>query len=81
MPRHWFSPPVAIETSRPGQFLAVTSVEQAARQLLQWPAHGPEWRGAVSACAEALSGKKPASDARSAFVEAAKAADRLISIS
>lgn len=80
MGRHWFAPAVSIETKRPGQSCAVNSVELAAEQLLEWPEHGPEWFKAVAACADALTGEMSASKARSAFVDAARAADRLISV-
>lgn len=80
MPRTWFSPPVCVETERPGVSYAVTSVERAAELLLEWPERGPEWRRAVEACAAAMKGERPASDARSAFIDAARAADRLLNI-
>lgn len=79
MQRTWFNPAVTIETERPGQCYAVTSVERAAELLLDWPNDGPEWRRAVEVCTAALQGEEPASAARSAFLAAAKAAGRLIS--
>jgi hypothetical protein len=78
MVRTWFHPPVSVEMDRAGRSFAVNSVERAAEMLLQWPEHGPEWRRAVAACAAALKGKRPVAEARSAFLDAAKAADRLI---
>jgi hypothetical protein len=78
MPRTWFSPPVCVESERPGVAYAVTSAERAAALLQEWPERGPEWRRAVKACAAAIAGTKPAVDARSAFLAAARAADRLL---
>lgn len=78
MPRTWFSPAVIVESERPGQSFAVTSVEKAAELLLEWSERGPEWRLAVEACAAAIKGEGAASAARAAFIDAAKAADRLL---
>jgi hypothetical protein len=80
MGRHWFDPAVTVESAQPGVSYAVSSVEQAADQLLEWPEHhGPEWREAAAACADALAEVGSADEARAAFIAAAKAADRLIS--
>ncbi|CAN7620599.1 DUF982 domain-containing protein [Bosea sp. LjRoot237] len=78
MARHRFSPAVSVETARHGKCCAVNSVEKAAEQLLEWPEHGPEWRQAIAACADAMTGEMSAAEARSAFLDAAKAAGRLL---
>lgn len=80
MQRTWFYPAVCVETEKPGQSYAVTSVEMAAQLLLGWPERGPEWREAVEACAAAMNGTRPVSEARSAFIAAARAADRLLAM-
>jgi hypothetical protein len=74
MDHHRFSPAICLE---PGRLL--TTVEEAAELLLTLPPHGPEWRLALKACADVIEGKKSASEIRSAFLAAAKAADRLTS--
>lgn len=79
MDHHRFNPAIRVEPGRPGRSCIVTTVEQAAELLLAWPPHGPEWRQALKACAEAIEGKRAPSEARSAFLAAAKAADRLTS--
>jgi hypothetical protein len=78
--RTWFSPAVCVETEIPGCSYAVTSVEKAAELLLAWPEadRGPAWRAAVEACAAAIAGRKTPSAARAAFVEAVRAAERLL---
>ncbi|WP_082613889.1 DUF982 domain-containing protein [Bosea sp. Root483D1] len=66
MPRHWFRRPVCIEASKPEQCLAVTSVEQAAKLLVEWPERSNEWEEAFRACAAAIHGKGTVIEARSA---------------
>jgi len=78
MPRHWFSRPVSIEATKSGQYLAVTSVEQAAELLIEWPERSNEWEEAFRSCAAAIHGKGTVIEARSAFEKAAAAANRLI---
>jgi len=78
MGRHGFSPAVSVETAKAGRSCAVNSVEKAAEQLLEWPEHGPEWRKAVAACADAMTGQGSAVDTRTAFIDAARAAGRLL---
>jgi hypothetical protein len=78
--RTWFSPAVCVETEIPGCSYAVTSVEKAAELLLAWPEadRGPAWRAAVAACAAAIAGDMTPAEARAAFLEAARAAGRLL---
>ncbi|WP_082613880.1 DUF982 domain-containing protein [Bosea sp. Root483D1] len=78
MEQHKFSPPVRIGPTRDGRLHAVKSVQKAAQLLFAWPPHGPEWRVALKACAEAIDGQKPPSEARDAFLAAAKAANKRV---
>ena len=79
MARHWFSPPVHIQTERVGSSFAVTNVERAAEYLLSWREHGdcPIWREAVATCMAAIQNRAPVEDARATFVAAAKRWDKL----
>ncbi len=80
MPRTWFSPAVFVESDRPGQSYAVTSLEMAAAMLREWPVRGRAWRKAVEVCAAASKGAATADEARRAFAAAAKAAGRLLDL-
>lgn len=72
MPRHWFEPPVSVRSEKPGVTIIISSVERAAEQLLTWSDRGSKWRAAAAACMAALNGTGTPSEARAAFVEAAK---------
>jgi hypothetical protein len=78
MGRHWFNPAVSVETAKIGQACAVNSVEKAAEQLFDWPDRGPEWYRAVDCCADALMNRISVAEVRRAFLEAARAAGRLV---
>lgn len=80
MPRRWFSPAVFVESERPGQSYAVTSVEMAAAMLREWPVRGRAWRNAVEICAAASKGAATPDQARRAFAAAARGAGRLLDL-
>lgn len=64
--------PLSVETRRIGQYRTLTSVEGAARHLLEeWPEDGPKARLARKACLDALEGRSTAARARRAFLAAA----------
>ncbi|MGF7055697.1 hypothetical protein GGC47_004910 [Bosea sp. OAE752] len=80
MPLHWFSPPVYVATSNPGERYAVSNVERAAEYLLSWrhSGAGESWREAVAVCMAALKGGASVADARSTFEAAARECGRLV---
>ncbi|MCU4178216.1 DUF982 domain-containing protein [Bosea sp. BH3] len=80
MPLHWFTPPVYVETERPGERYAVTNIERAAEFLLLWRKHcpGDEWHRAVQACMAAIKGQGSVDEARETFGTAARACGRSV---
>lgn len=74
-PKRW-SRPVTFEEGMRGNYRTITSTGEAARVLSsRWPiAKGREYRRAQQVCVDVLDGKKPPSEARKAFLEAARAA-------
>ncbi|AZO09702.1 DUF982 domain-containing protein [Mesorhizobium sp. M3A.F.Ca.ET.080.04.2.1] len=79
MSLHWFSPPVAVKTSRVGVTYQCNSVEGAAEQLLQWTKRGPKWHSAVQLCMDAMVERVKPELVRRAFLEAAKEEGKLLS--
>lgn len=75
-PKYW-SKPVVYGGKALGGYRTVASTREAARTLSQgWPVgRGRNWAKARQACAEVLDGRKPPSDARRAFIDAAYEAD------
>lgn len=80
MPRIWFQPPVKVETGKPGLSVVVSSVERAAKVLLDWPetAHGPKCQVAAVVLMRALKGEASPDEARAAFEKAARESGTLI---
>lgn len=75
-PKRW-SKPVTFEEDTRGGYRTITSTGEAARVLLtKWPvAKGRQYRRARQVCLDVLEGKKPPSEARRAFLDAAREAD------
>ncbi|MBA8881097.1 DUF982 domain-containing protein [Phyllobacterium myrsinacearum] len=69
-------PSVTIQTYHSGKSRNVTSVPEAAEVLLMnWPVHdGAKLKVARQLCLDALDGKTTITQARAAFIEAAKEA-------
>ena len=76
----WFSKPVAIATGVSGDIRTFMSAQQATQLLTaNWRDTGSEKHlAALRACRQAVQGGIPADVARTAFVEAARAAHMLI---
>ena len=69
-----FDAPVTVEVGQVGKYRLVSTTREAADCLLTvWPLNrGPRHRDAVDACLKVLDGHRSTSDARDAFIEAAK---------
>lgn len=80
MVRAWFSSPVRIEGPAPGVAVNVSSLEEAARRLLERDENEwlPTWRPAVSQCLAAMEGRLTVEEAREAFIVAMREADLLV---
>ena len=78
MSLHWFSPPVTVRTGRPGVTFNCNNVEGAARELMDWNNHGPQWKLAVRACMSCLAGDMTPEDVRKAFIAAADEEGKLL---
>lgn len=74
-PKRW-SRPVTFEENVRGSYRTIISTKEASRILLtKWPTvSGREYRRAQQVCLDVLDGKKPPSEARKAFLDAAKEA-------
>lgn len=74
-PKRW-SRPVTYAESRFGDTRTIVSTGEAAKILTsRWPTQrGLELRRAQKVCTEVLAGKRPPSEARQAFLDAAKEA-------
>lgn len=71
-PKRW-SKPISFQAGRSNEFRTVTNTSEAAAALEKaWPvARGRSLRAAKRACRLVLSGKRPPSEARMAFIAAA----------
>jgi len=74
-PKRW-SKPVTFEENVRGSYRTIISTKEASRVLLtRWPTgSGRQYRRAQQICTDVLDGKKPPSEARQAFLDAAKEA-------
>ncbi|WP_165923341.1 DUF982 domain-containing protein [Bosea sp. BK604] len=75
---HWFDPPVMVESDKSGHAYSVSHVKKAAEFLTLWEERGAAWETAAIACLGCLHGKIEASEARTAFEDAARACGKLI---
>jgi len=77
-----FDPPVTVETGLIGRYRVIESAREAAALLLgRWPENrGEAYSAALRSCTEVLNGRAFAIEARDAFIEAAKEARVLISV-
>ncbi|MFK0333587.1 DUF982 domain-containing protein [Rhizobium sp. NPDC090275] len=71
-PKRW-SRPIYFQASRYGEFRTVTNTSEAATALnTAWPIdRGRSLKTAKRTCQQVLSGKRPPSEARNAFIAAA----------
>lgn len=78
-PKRW-SKPVTFEEDSRGGYRTIVTTKEAARVLLtNWPVdRGRRYRKARQICLDVLEGKTVPSEARKAFLEAAKEADVFI---
>ena len=69
-----FDTPVTVEVGEVGKYRQIRTTREATDCLLTvWPLNrGPRHRDAVDACLKVLDGHRSTSDAREAFIEAAK---------
>jgi hypothetical protein len=69
-----FDAPVTVEVGEVGKYRQIRTTREASECLLTvWPLNrGPRHRDAVDACLKVLDGHRSTSDAREAFIEAAK---------
>ncbi len=69
-----FDAPVTVEVGHVGKHRLISTTREATDCLLTvWPLNrGPRHRDAVDACLKVLDGHRSTSDARDAFIEAAK---------
>lgn len=74
-----FEMPIAVKSgSVDGEQLLRTAQEASQFLLTNWPGkRSPKYRAALQACHDAVSGEKPAMNARRAFVAAGREADVL----
>ncbi len=71
----WWGKPITVETSKPGQRVAISSIERAAEFMLQeWPSsvRGKAFNRAQSALLRAFDGETKTEAARKAFLAALK---------
>jgi len=78
-PKRW-SKPVTFEENLRGSYRTIVSTKEASRVLLtRWPGgSGRQHRKAQQVCLDVLDGKKPPSEARKAFLDAAREAQIFI---
>ena len=76
MKRRYWEKPVTYEEDDRGGYRTITSAEEAANALLfHWPVDdGDEFRAAQKIMLAVIEGKRPAEDAREAFLRAAEEA-------
>jgi hypothetical protein len=74
-PKRW-SKPVTFEENARGNYRTIISTREASRVLLtKWPTgSGRQYRRATQVCLDVLDGKRPPSEARQAFLDAAREA-------
>lgn len=77
MENNRFDTPVTVRSDTAGATLLLRSAREASDFLLNsWPGkRSPKHRAALQACHDAISGDKPAMNARRAFVAAAREVD------
>lgn len=71
-PKRW-SRPLSFQVNRSGEFRTITNTSEAATVLSHaWPiARGRSLKSAKRTCRQVLSGERPPSEARNAFIAAA----------
>ncbi len=82
-PKRWSRPVTFEENARGsprGSYCTIVSTKEASRVLLtRWPTgSGRQYRKARQVCLEVLDGKRPPSEARRAFLEAAREAQVVV---
>jgi hypothetical protein len=80
MQNNRFETPVTVRAGTAGASLLLYTAQEASDFLLNsWPGkRSPKHRAALQACHDAVSGEKPAMNARRAFIAAAREVDVLV---
>ena len=80
MQNNRFETPVTVRAGAAGASLLLYTAQEASDFLLNsWPGkRSPKHRAALQACHDAVSGEKPAMNARRAFIAAAREVDVLV---